>query len=84
MGPTPAANESNFGEVFGCRLWRYEALQEKRVDGMRAANGSNNGPEETVAELCEQADVERELEKLLELASKLQSLIEAQRSPKEP
>jgi hypothetical protein len=44
----------------------------------------NNGPKETASELCERADVEQNLEKLLELASKLQSLIEARRSRKEP
>jgi len=36
--------------------------------------------EETVAELCEQADAEQDIEKLLELASKIQRLIDARRS----
>ena len=33
----------------------------------------------TAAELCEQADAEKDLDKLLELASKLQLLLEARR-----
>jgi sulfur transfer protein SufE len=40
--------------------------------------------EETVADLCKRADAEQDFEKLLELASKLQKLIEARRSEKKP
>jgi hypothetical protein len=42
----------------------------------------NNSLEETADELCRRADAEQDLEKLLELTSKLQSLIEARRSQK--
>jgi hypothetical protein len=45
---------------------------------------NTNVPEETVAELCKRADSEQNLEKLLELASRLQALIESRRSPKAP
>jgi hypothetical protein len=41
-------------------------------------------PEETVAELCKRAEAEKDFEKLLELAAKLQKLIEARRSEKKP
>jgi hypothetical protein len=40
--------------------------------------------EETLEELCRQADAEQDLERLLELASKIQPLIEARRSRKKP
>jgi hypothetical protein len=39
-----------------------------------------NVHEETAAELCERADAEQDFDKLLELASKLQRLIEARRA----
>jgi hypothetical protein len=39
-----------------------------------------DAPEETAAGLCEQADAEQDLEKLLELASKIQRFIDARRS----
>ena len=39
--------------------------------------------EPTASELCEQADSERDFEKLLELASKLQKLIESRRKEKD-
>jgi len=41
-----------------------------------------NAPEETAGELCERADAEKDFEKLLELASKLQRLIEARQKKK--
>lgn len=40
--------------------------------------------EESVAELCKRAEAEQDFEKLLELASKLQKLIEARRSEEKP
>jgi hypothetical protein len=40
--------------------------------------------EETLEELCRQADAEQDLERLLELASRIQPLIEARRSRKKP
>lgn len=43
-----------------------------------------NAPEETVEELRKRVDAEQDLEKLLELVSKLKSLIEARRSQKKP
>jgi len=43
-----------------------------------------NAPEETVDELCKRAEAEQDLEKLLELVSRLQSLIEARRSKTKP
>jgi hypothetical protein len=43
-----------------------------------------NAPEETLEELCRQADAEQDLERLLELASKIQPLIEARRCRKKP
>jgi hypothetical protein len=43
-----------------------------------------NAPEETLEELCRQANAEQDLEKLLELASKIQPLIEARRSREKP
>jgi hypothetical protein len=39
-------------------------------------------PDKTAAELCEQADSEQDFEKLLELASRLQKLIECRRKEK--
>jgi hypothetical protein len=43
-----------------------------------------NALEETVEELRKRAGTEQDLEKVLELVSKLKSLIEAQRSKKKP
>jgi hypothetical protein len=43
---------------------------------------NQNAPEETLAELCRQADAEQDLDKLLEIASKIQRLIDARRSEK--
>jgi hypothetical protein len=40
--------------------------------------------EETLEELCRQADAEQDFERLLELASKIQPLIEARRSRQKP
>lgn len=41
-------------------------------------------PEETAAELCLRADAEQDFERLLELATKIQPLIEARWSRKNP
>jgi hypothetical protein len=43
-----------------------------------------NAHEETLEELCGQADSEQDLERLLELASKIQLMIEARPSEKKP
>lgn len=40
--------------------------------------------EETLAELWKQANAEQDLEKLLDLASRIQRLIDARRSQKKP
>ena len=45
---------------------------------------NENTLDETLEELCKRADAERDLEKLLELASKIQPLIEARRLRKKP
>jgi hypothetical protein len=47
-------------------------------------NPEKNAREETLEELCRQADAEQDLERLLELANKIQPLIEARRSRKKP
>lgn len=39
-----------------------------------------NDPEETLAEICERADAERNFESLLQQASRIQRLISAQQS----
>jgi hypothetical protein len=41
-----------------------------------------NPPDETLEELCKRADKEKDLEPLLELASRIQRLIDARRSEK--
>jgi hypothetical protein len=41
---------------------------------------TRNAPEETATELCERAETEQDLDKLLELVSRLQRLVEARRS----
>jgi hypothetical protein len=43
-----------------------------------------NAREDTLEQLCRQADAEQDFERLLELASKIQPLIEARRSGKKP
>jgi hypothetical protein len=43
-----------------------------------------NAPEETIAELCARAEAEQDLEKLLELVSKIQLLLVARRSRNAP
>jgi hypothetical protein len=41
------------------------------------SNATKNGPVETADELCRQANAEQDFDKLLELARKLQRLIDA-------
>jgi hypothetical protein len=43
-----------------------------------------NAPEETVKELCKRIDSDQDLEKLLDLASKIWRLEDARRPPKKP
>jgi hypothetical protein len=45
---------------------------------------NKNASEETLEELCKRIDSEQDLEKLLELASRIQRLIDARRSQKKP
>ena len=52
-------------------------------DGSRMEPEPEKGAtEETLVELCKQADAEQDLDKLLDLASKIQRLIDARRSQK--